>query len=283
MSTLPSSYVDNTPTPPTPATVGFKISKPGYDARRTAGNNYVYNSNWPSLPIAFQATIANPITGGASTGSVLHNLNFPPLTFIWAIGPDPSGIGMTARRINVMADVDKTTVYLKASGLSGIESDFLYTATKLHIKCFLLDLSKDQDYDLAAGDTFNAPYDNNYGIKVAKPNKDITSVDMRDYSLHSRCQSPLILAVKTQATVSPSNPGTVQYTTKLNYPVWVYGYKRQTSNGRYAFAPYDGNGGPRIFTDGFRTYNTFGTSTNGATIVVLRDPMFAATQVTGQY
>jgi hypothetical protein len=266
--------------------VGFKISKPGYDAKRTVGQNLVFSSSWPSLAVAFETTIANPLTSGGATGTVNHNLNFPPLTFVWAIGPDPSGLtgAVASRRIPGAADVDKNTVYLKVGGLSGIETDFLYTATQLHIKSFQLDLSKDIDYILAPGETFKTPYDNNFGIKFAKQNKLATSTDLRDFAIHSRCQSALVLAVKTTATSDPANPSTVQYTNKFSTPVWVYGFVRSTAL-KYKWAALGGQAYPITKTDGFITSLAYQSPAgdNDVTIVVLRDPMFAPNTVLATY
>lgn len=266
--------------------VGFKISKPGYDAKRTIGQNLVYSSSWPSLAVAFEKTIPNPITTGGATGSTAHNLNFPPFTFVWAIGADPSGLtgAVSSRRIPGCADVDGTNVYFSDSGLSGIETDFLYTATKLHIKSFQLDLSKDIDYLLAPGETFKTPYDNNFGVKVAKQNKDITSTDLRNFAIHSRCQSALVLAVKTQATNDPANPTTTQYTNKFSTPVWVYGFTRSTA-GRYNWAALGGQAYPITKTDGFVTSLAYigAAGDNGVTLVILRDPMFAPNTIVTTY
>lgn len=261
--------------------VGLKISKPGYDASRTAGNNLVFSSSWPSLPIAFQTTIANPITGLGATATVNHNLKFPPFYFIWAIGTGPDGLGTTSERM-IIAQVDGNNLYLSDNSLSSSQTNKLYGASKLHIKCFQVDLSKDVDYALAPGDTFKAAYDPSFGVKIAKATKAIDSRDMRDFALHSRCQSPLVLAVKTEQTASPSNPLTVQYNSKLKYPAWVYGFIRH-SNLRYQLAPYYAQAYPITKTDGILSYVTYTAPDIGATLVVLRDPMFAATQTTVQY
>jgi hypothetical protein len=292
--TLTSPYQNNAATPAQNTVVGFKISKPGYDARRTAGNNFIFNSSWPSLPIAYEITITNPITSvNSPVATIPHNLKFPPFTMAWAYGPDESGLtGNAGRRI--IPVVDANNVYLTASGLSTPP----FTATKIKIRCFQLDLSRDMDYVLAPGDTFNMPYDNNFGIKAVKPNKDINSTDLRDFAIHSRAQSPLILAVKTEKTIPNANIGTgignvIQYTSKLSYPVWAYGYVKMGSSsaslngvatGSYRPAPFYAQSYPRTFSDGFLTYLGYGFGGDtGATLVILRDPMFAATPVTVQY
>lgn len=272
--TLTSPYTDNKSTPAPASNVGFKISKPGYDARTTAGNNYSFNSSWPSLPIVFETTITSP---GASITQP-HGLTFAPFSMVWYYYNDASGINNVCARL--IPSVDKTNIYITTP--SG--------ATRLKVRAFNLDLAKDIDYTLAPGDTFNMPYDNNYGFKAVKAGKLITSTDMRDFTVHSRCQSPLILAVKTQDTIPSANLATgignvIQYTSQLNYPVWVYGFVRQAS-GKYVPAAYYSQSYPRTFTDGFKSYLGYGpgaSTDNGATLVILRDPMFAATKVTVQY
>jgi hypothetical protein len=286
---LSSPYADNAPHFAPAATVGFKLSKPGYDASRTAGQNFVFDSSWPSLPIAFETTIPNTITSSISKATIAHNLKFAPLVFIWAYFPDPSGVGNVCRRFIAMADINN--IYLNGN----TSSTPPFNATILKIRAFQLDLTKDVDYSLAPGDTFNSSYDPNFGVKVVKPGKDINSRDMRDFALHSRCQSPLILAVKTQQTMAPANPNVVQYTSALSYPVWVYGLVRlgntlSTNLGvpvnTYLPAPYYSQAYPKTFTDGIKSYLQYNSGVNGdngATLVILRDPMFAANPVTVQY
>lgn len=280
---LVTPYADNAATPAQNTTAGFKISKPGYDARRTAGGNFVFNSSWPSLPIAFETTI----TGTGALMSVAHNLKFPPFSMVWSSYADPSGVGTVGSR--TMPMVDTTNAYISTT-----------LGRVYKVRCFQLDLSRDVDYALAPGDTFNMPYDNNFGIKFVKQGKDINSRDMRDFVMHSRCQSPLIIAVKTERTIATANIGTgignvIQYTSKLSYPVWIYGYIKVgptlaatlgVSTNTYVPAPYYSQSYPRTFTDGLIAYLGYAVAVNpdnGATLVVLRDPMFAATQTTVQY
>jgi len=286
MPTLTSPYTDNSTTPAPNTTVGFKLSKPGYDATRTAGSNYVFNSSWPSLPIAFETIV----TGTGSQLAVAHGLKFAPFAMAWSPGTDPSGVGTVGYRVILRSNT--TNVYIPST-VNGV---------KYKVRCFQLDLSKDIDYTLAPGDTFKAPYDPNFGIKVVKPNKSIDSKDMRDFALHSRCQSPLILAVKTEKTIAPANVGSgignvIQYTSKLNYAVWVYGFIKAGGTlagnigvavNTYVPAPYYSQAYPRTFTDGFKAYLGYTTSGPpqpdvGATLVILRDPMFSSTPITVQY
>jgi hypothetical protein len=271
---LSSIYTNNTSTPAPQATVGFKISKPGYNALTTSGSNMVFDSSWPSLPIAYETTLTN-----AFPSTVTHNLKFPPFAAVWAYGTDASGKTGANR---FFFPVDTTTLYLDTSALSIPQLAFWNAATKIKVRCFQLDLSTDIDYTLAPGDTYNQPYDPNFGVKVVKAGKNINSTDLRDYALHSRAQSPLILAVKTKATSTNGSNKVIQYTSKLSYPCWVYGYVKQAS-GKYQPAPYYAQAYPITKTDGTLSYIQYSGTDTDATIVILRDPMFAATATTIQY
>lgn len=239
----------------------------------------VFDSSWPSLPIAFETKLTSPFPA-----DVTHNLKFASFACVWVYGLDASGIIGTQR---FFFPVDSTKLYLDTSNLTSQQLAFWTTAGGIKVRCFQLDLSTDIDYTLSPGDTFNQAYDKNFGIKVVKQGKDINSTDLRDFALHSRAQSPLILAVKTEKTIPTANIGTgignvIQYTSNLRYPVWVYGYAKQ-STGKYVPAPYYSQAYPRTFTDGLTSYIGYTGTDTGATLVILRDPMFAATSTTVQY
>lgn len=287
--------LDNYPSPAQDADVGIKISKPNFDAARTRPENLLFSSSWPSLPIAYEITIPDMTklltypTAPSGEYKVPHGLKYPPLTFYWAVsdvsGKDGIPTPVFERKV---ANVDSQYVYIEP--LNGIE-DLISLVPPVNIKCFALDLRQDVDYPSYAGDTFALPYDADYGIKVSKENKDASSTDLRDFILHSRAQSPLIQAVKTDKTTNAANPTTVQYTSTLPYPVWVYGFVRgfngiglpYGNTDFFFYAPYAGMGFPQTSTDGVVSLIAFGTGALGATLVVLRDPMFAATQETVQY
>lgn len=282
---LVSPYSDNKDTIAPPATVGFKLSKPGYNAATAAGQNMVFDSSWPSLPIAYDSgLITNTITAAGSLATIAHNLQFPPLVFGWAYFADPSGIGNVTQRF--ICASDKVNIYLNGNSNSRPPLN----ATKIRLRAFQLDLSKDINYLLAPGDTFKQAYDPNFGVKVVRQNKDLNSKDMRDYAVHSRCQSPLILAVKTEATTTNGASNVVQYTSNLSYPAWVYGFIKigttlagglSMAVNTYYPAPYYAQAYPKVFTDGIKSYIQWTAGAfadNGATLVILRDPMFAATQ-----
>lgn len=268
---LPNTFVNNTSDLQPKADYGIKISKAGFDALTAADNDLLFNSSWPSA----QIVLVKSIPVGADR-TVPHNLGFPPVAFIMG-GTD---------FFNTMygCDTDSANAYIP-SGLT----------TSCTLVIYHIDISKDVEYPFNDTVGINVEYNPDYGIKMVKEGGDINSTDLRDYILHSRCGSPLVLAVKTQETSSPDNTDVVQYTSSIGYPTLNFGYVGVTEgsvsgsitygSNAYLFAPQGGQAYPIAFTDGFTTYVDLliGDSFfNGkGSVVCLRSPMFATTNTVG--
>lgn len=263
---IPESFKDNISEPLPKSNNGIRISKAGYDALTAADNDLLFNSAWPSL----QIVKVKPMEETSVTfTAVPHGLEFPPAAFVLG-GTD---FDNTMEGCNV----DEENVYVPTGsvGFTGGGTLVIYH----------LDISTDVDYPYTDTLSFNTAYNPDYGIKMIKGGGDIESTDLRDYILHSRCGSPLVLAVKTEKTVNPANPGIVQYTSKLGYPTLNFGYAGVAAgtteqnisygNNAYRFAPQGGQTAPIAYTDGFTTYTALADSR--ASIVCLRSPMFATT------
>lgn len=291
---MTTNFISNTPTPATNTDVGINVSKPGFNALSTSGSNLVYSSSWPTAQYPFETTVDNPGNLNSVTLTIAHNLGYPPLAFAWFYGPDISGIGNTSFRMAFA--VDDTNIYINtfSSSFTTDQINFMLNSTQIDVKALNVDISVDVDYSLQARASFNTPYDPNYGIKIAKPGKSSNSQDIRDFVLHSKCQSPLILAVKTQKTSNAQNPNVVQYVSNLTYPSWVYGFIKIGPNfasvaglpvDSFVPAPYYSQAYPETITDGITSYIQFSSSPpdQGASLVILRDPMFAPTITDAQY
>lgn len=275
-----STFADNTPTPSVPADVGFKLSKPTYDIKDASSQNQIFNSSWPSLQVAFETNS----TYGASN-KVAHGLGFPPFAFAFAYGTDPSGIVKAVRRY--IPTVDSTYIYLD---FSYVGSDgFITSSTNINIKAFNIDLSVDIDYPLL---NFSNPsqtvYDNDFGIKLAKDGKSVNSTDLKDFILHSRCQTDLIMAVKTKKTYVSSDPATnsyiIQYANKLGFRSWNYGFAKLASNDKYLFAPLSAQSSPLTKTDGVTSYLQLDLTTySDGAVICLRDPLILNNIVSATY
>lgn len=251
------TYLDNTSNLQQLNDFGLKISKIGFDALTTSDKDLVYNSSWPSIQIV------KTIRFDGSAFKFEHGLGFPPFSVI-----------MSGAMSNLPCD--EINVYIPS----------VYTGGGL-IVIYNIDISVDVEYPYTTQSSSNSTYNYDYGIKIVKPNCDINSDDMRDYILHTRCGSPLILAVKTQDTSNSANPNVVQYTSRIGYPTLNFGYIRVISTSflfvtfqgtkRYYNSPLQSQAYPWTVTNGTTTYVSFGTTSDGATVVCLRNPNISTT------
>lgn len=260
------TYIDNISNVQELNDFGIKVAKLGFDALTAADKDLVYNSSWPSIQIV------KVIPFDATMFSFPHDLGFPPFAVLIR-----STDSFYQGGVMTNLPCDELNVYIP---------DF-YTGDGTII-IYNIDVSVDVEYPYTTQSSGNSTYSFDYGIKIAKNNSDINSNDMRDFILHTRCGSPLVLAVKTQDTVSPSNPTVVQYTSKLGYPTLNFGYVRVigassfgvTYSGvkRYYHAPLQSQASPWTVTNGFFVYVVFDNITwDGGTVVCLRNPNISTT------
>lgn len=230
---------------------GLKVSKAGFDALTAQDNDLLFNSSWPSLQVV-------KVVQSTGTTAIAHGLPYP--TFAVIYGQDPI---LSFNTAFTPLNTDATYVY------PSIGTVVIYN----------LDITTDVDYPYSDKPKVLSTYDSNYGIKMAKVGADINSTDLRDYIIHSRTGSPLVLAVKTETTVSPNNPTYIQYTNRLGYPAFVFGYIYNDSTARYVVAPAVGQAYPITFSNGTTSYIQTGVLGSKGSLVVLRSPMFASTPV----
>ena len=281
------AYLDNFSSKPSAQNVGIKISQPGINAKIASPTQLIFNSSWPSLYVLFQST--TPLAANDFTvHKVAHNLGFAPFVRLWMLDSNNNPIQNSFYYSSYFA-VDTQYVYFYFGSL---------VAINVYVECYNVDLSIDVDYPTLPYVSGLTGYDNNYGIKIAKANKSATSKNPRDFILHSRYRSPLIKAVKTEATLNPANTsGTqsvVQYTNLDGIPTWNYGFLHIKTNqptfpaGSYVYAPFYQQQYPITVTDGITTYLRYQNSTNanpdlGVTLIILRDPLLTNNVVGATY
>lgn len=239
-------------------TSSIRVCQPGFDVRNCPDWAYLFNSGWPSLAIAFERTIDNP-SGGPVT--INHNLGFPPLAMVWTY---INGIGSYGRQ---------------AAGFSVSSSQVtinsVNSSTKLTVRCFNVDISKEQLYPLPQGANAKLPYNDQFGIKQIKQGRNIQSHDLNDFIIHSKAQSPAVLAVATEKGkyFTNTNPGSayagpyIVFPLKTSYVPWAY-CAVSNGGGIYSFQTING----LQLLNSQLVYALTG-STIGS-IIVLRDPLF---------
>jgi hypothetical protein len=269
---------------------GIRVTQIGVSEPYAADYQFVFNSDWPSLAIAYEVVIDVPYTDGFSiSAQVTHGLGFYPLVMGWSflngvsIGRSFVASGnLSGPQNDVQISFDKQNIYFVNKG---IYNALTYT---MSIKCYNVDISQGVDYTLPQFPTVKTPYDPTTGIKVSKNGKSIASNDLRDFILHSRAQSPAILSIVTQVTTRPSGTKYIGYNNPAGYVPWVLGFVggpgqdstyspiapgAQQSGylfGLQSAAQATANGETQALLQGsflFRPNATFGS------LVVLRDPL----------
>lgn len=258
-----------------PATPSLQICQPGFDVRTCPDWAYLFNSDWPSLAIAFEKTLTS--TGAGQP--VAHNLGFPPLAFAWLTDGSGNSYG---RLPGSDLEVDSTNVYS-------------FFAGKITIRCYNIDLSQEQTYPLPQSVSAKLPYNNQFGAKIAKDGRTISSQNLNDFVLHTRGQSPAVLDVATERGKYflqsnarhywpygsiPGGAGwdLIVYPLPTPYLPWYTG-SLDLGGGFHTLAT-----GQAIFFDTTTNSLVLNITTTGAgSLVVLRDPLFYPNVVQAVY
>lgn len=244
-----------------------KVAQPGWNTNTAPDWALVFNSDWPSLQIAFETTLTYASFNGFSSQEVKHNLGFPPLTMGW----------LTLNGLNygrsMPTEITPQNLFIEAPPVGAT----------ITLRCFNIDISQNNSYPLPTSAAAKTAPDTTTFIKIAKQKpttRNINSKNLNDFILNSQAQSPAILDIATEKGpyfttdyALPHDP--------LNRIVDAIVYPLKTSYLPYFFG-YFGLGG------GFYAY--FGISdidynatTNSLAIplldgigslVILRDPLF---------
>lgn len=259
---------------------GIKVSQSGYSAFTAPDYALAFSSSWPQLPIAaeFIQTMA-PFNGGAAPYTYnpltfTHTLGYPAFARVWVSG---TGTGLAAG--HVTSDIyNLKTAKNSVTYSSPASTNNLSDRITVFVRVYALDITKPVSYRYKQPPVITTPYDPDYGIKIVKEGKDIASKDMRDFILHSRCQSPQVDSVLVGA--SGAN---LTYTNTTGYTNWVFGYGSFNSGASYVPAYPNSSQAPPTLLISNNVYTNGGVSGMIPIIVVLRDPLFAASQVEVTY
>ncbi|MEO5499469.1 MAG: hypothetical protein ABIR46_03145 [Candidatus Saccharimonadales bacterium] len=168
---------------------GAKGSVKGFDVKTVTDYLQLFNSSWPHLKIEHGGVATINLSATPQT-IYTHNLGYPPFFIIMIDGKfdaKPTGIG-----------VDSTILGYDGSYGVGGTLTFYYYVCRLSLADNLT--TADVSGSVATTDT-----NDDYGLKVMKPGKDITSTDLRDYALYSSSRS--LMVHKVDYGVSALNAG----------------------------------------------------------------------------
>lgn len=159
------------------ADYGVKGSVPGYDVKSVVDYLQSFNSSWPLLKVH---------ETGNFSGTVTHGLGYPPFFLMASPTLTPGAVDEFAEEYGVDSNVLART--------SGADTPRYFI--------FRLDITTDFTAPVVTGSTVKSTIDHDYGFKVAKPGKDVSSTDLRDFALHSGTRSPMVHKVNYGPTTN---------------------------------------------------------------------------------
>jgi len=260
---------------------GLKIAQAGYDVNNCPDYALAFNSSWPSLPVVKEIT--ETVTPTPYLGSfwqlpnvtITHDLGFYALGDVWETGRNTNTGDIKTIRNNARLYLGLNSAYWQG-GIFTSEPDPI----TVHIKIYNIDISKPIEYEYIKPPVYEIPYDNNFGLKIAKDNKSINSKDMRDFIIHTRCQSPAILTIRTEQD-AVSN--VISYTNPQGYTNWISGWLKTSVSNYYVLIPQQSQVYPKYTFSNGDTYTATISGTDKMSLVILRDPLLLAKTVEADY
>ena len=264
-------------------TSGIKISAPGFDANICPDYDLLFNSSWVSLQLLKELTQTVVATFDGTfwnfpTVTLTHNLGFYAFADVWETNnSNDVGLIKTMRMNSKLSIGNNSVIWTGDTFITGQPNNIT-----INIKVYNLDISQQMAYNYIQPPVIQNKYDPSFGMKITKYGKSTSSNDMRDYILHTRAQSPAILAILTQDNVDSN--GLISFTNQQNYTNWVYGYYKNSHTNYYQLIPQQSQAYPSYnFTNG----NTYTAAYLGGgdkiSLVVFRDPLLVPKQVQATY
>lgn len=163
---------------------GVKVSLPGFNAETAADQDLYFNSSWPLLKIDEDLSGTMTITGTASD-QVTHNLGYPPFVLVWATSTHANPTFNDSLNLYCIDSINSTTVsfrnYTNGQLSAGDKIRYYIFRNPLNVNFLAPNIQLAQ--------TKQGTNKQDFGLKFAKPNKNTSSTDLRDYTIHSGTKS----------------------------------------------------------------------------------------------
>lgn len=240
---------------------GIKVSQPGFNVKSAGDPNFYFSSSWPWLKVA----LTDQTTFNAAGKVVIsHDLKYPAFALGYSSVDGP----------RIATADDSSNIF---SGTAGATLRYYIYRLPLNVPF----QSSQQHVTPVGQQTINR----DFGFKFAKRGKDVTSSDLRDYTIHSGTRSPLVHKVIYEplapiATGDYNGIFGLEWQNELPYFPIYFAYA--VNNG--VFTPLDSvtTLTPKINYDGLGTafirgivINDLGRSSQFGCFVILKDPLDA--------
>lgn len=173
---------------------GLKIAQKGFDAKTCADYQLAFSSAWPLLKIHDTGTFTIP-DATLDVTIATHSLGYVPLFWVFINAPyvDGAYYGANVSRIaepgvNQFAAMNATDLKWQGAtrgAAAGVITGRYYIFRYDNQTTFTAPI-------ITSSTASTASIVNDFGFKVAKQGKSITSTDLRDYVVHSGTRSPMV-------------------------------------------------------------------------------------------
>jgi hypothetical protein len=211
---------------------GAKVSLPGFNVETAADSDLYFSSGWPIIKI--DEDLSESIVLDPDNNLITHNLGYPPFTLVFS---QNNGFLGAANNIN------STTVIPVDSGYQSAN-----IGDVLHV--YVCRNPLNQNFlakSIQLAQTQQGTNHEDYGIKFSKPGYDVSSTDLRNFTLHSGTKSLQVHQVLYQALGQfndinyglPNFPNAmgIKYITDLPYdPVYFAFFSSDNENFTPLFA-----------------------------------------------
>jgi hypothetical protein len=238
---------------------GAKVSQTGFDVLSAADIDLLFSSTWPLLKIEHTDTAT--YNRGTSGVIYTHTLGYVPFFVTFRL--DSGQV-----RLN-----NDPVLYSNSTEIGCLGGAGSASVTIRYYVC-RLDLKTNFTASIVESTSSTVGIDvADYGIKVTKPTKDITSTDLRDYTVHSGTRSPMIHVVKYGQLVSSGGGNfDLTYTNNLSYRPIFFAFHSADNAKFHPLTGYE-QAPPKLFANSSDTNLTIrDISATYGSFVVFKDP-----------
>jgi len=163
---------------------GTKASLKGYPIQTCADHQCLFHSSWPVLKIEAQGSYT--ATGAAGNETIYnHGLGYPPIFLTYSKGyfgenTDRSYLGFT---VGSQPAIDENNLIFYDP------YDEVNAGDTIYYYIFRYDMTTDFESTQISGTSLTPESIDDYGLKISKEGKDVSSTDYRDFIIHSSCRS----------------------------------------------------------------------------------------------
>jgi hypothetical protein len=189
------------------------VARKGYDVVTCADRELVFCSEWPNLKIVKQGTFS--VTGVSTIYT--HDLGYYPFFLVFINRVDGGGTDANSRlSYSPYSSAFKVTTTALECTLPVTVDGYYYI--------FALDLEESFTAPIFQPSDTTPTSEKDYVHATSLVGEDISSVDYRDFAVHSDCRAPMVHSIESWTEAVPGGSHTITH--NLGYEPMFFGFVR---------------------------------------------------------